>query len=539
MIKRAKSVVAVLLVMVIASSGVTAWGAEDAITPYAYYAEETLPKIYIDTENDMALDDPSLILPDEHHGLNGHLPVYDYVDAVISVRDCEGFELENVEAQVKIRGNYTSTYPKRPIRIKFDEKQPMCGLNEGRKLKSWVLLAEYKDPSLFRNSAALYIANSLYSSTGNYASDFRNVEVYLNGEYNGLYVLAEQQQVNKYRVDVPEPEDPDEYDTNALTEEALAALKDGRTGYFIEFDGYYTNEKESETFTIRYDRVTRPNGQTFLPASEGNDPEDSRGDASGGPSGGIFGGEGTTRQTGFTIKSDIYFEEQRAFIQNTMQTVWDVLYDAVYTDHSDLSANPYHTMDEYGDYIADASIASAHAAAASVVDIDSLVDMYILQEICEDIDLDWSSFFFSIDMSPEGDHLLTYTAPWDFDSGFDYRVSVSGTNTLYAMEFDNPWLVLFYGQDWFWQLVCARWDEAAEAGVFTGVIEMMDAVTAVNEDAYARNLERWPASGSEFSFGASGSGEGRSQAQAEETLRTWLQARIENLGRLIHEMAER
>ena len=546
-----KRIVAVLVALMLTVCVALSAFAEEAdppaggITPYAYYAADPLPRIDILTEEGKALDDSSLVIPGKYKGF-GNIPEYDYVNAVISVSDCEGYELDGAEGKVKIRGNFTASYPKKPIRIKFTEKQPMCGLNGGAALKNWVLLAEYTDASLLRNSAALYIANSLYSSSGHYASDFRNVEVYLNGEYNGVYVLCEQQEVNKARVNLPEPENPKKHEGETLTEEESAALKDGRTGYLIEYDGYYTNEDPADTFTIRYDWVTRPNGQTFLPASEANDPmeekETDSGSGSDGASAGSRGdsfgrgGIGTTRTTGFTIKSDFYYPEQNEFIRRTVQTVWDVLYDAVYTDHSDLSAHPYYTMDEYGNRVAAPAFTTAYEAVASVVDIGSLVDMYILQEIVQDTDLDWSSFYFSIDMSPEGNRLLTYTAPWDFDNGFGLN---QDNTALFAMNFDNPWFVLFWGQDWFWQRVNDRFDEAAEAGVFTGVLEMLDTVARVNEAAYERNRERWTEdnAGSGGSGGSGGSAAGQTQAQAEQSLHTWLETKLQNLDRLINEKA--
>ncbi len=520
-----KRIAAFLFFLILISSLVPAFAAETDIQLYDYYAWETLPKIYIETENGVALNDASLVDPSRRAGTASHLPVYNYVDAAVSVRDCEGYEFEDASAQVKIRGNYTSSVPKHPVRIKFSEKHAMCGLNGGSELKSWVLLGEYNDASLLRNSAALYIANSLYTTTGNYASDFRNVEVYINGEYYGLYVLVEQQQVNKHRVDVPKPKD--DYDVH--------------TGYFIEYDGYYFNEDPSETFSIRYDRVTRPNGQTFLPTSVGNGEKSADDPSTRRQFGGIGGtGIGDTRETGFTIKSDTCSDEQRAFIQKVMQTIWDVLYDAVYGEHGDLNANPYHTMDGDGNYIVDASIKSTYDAVASVVDIDSLVDMSIIEELAQDGDLDWSSFFFSIDMSPEGDHRLTYTAPWDFDGAFTGEIRQS-----FVMNNDNPWFVLFCGQDWFWQRLNERWDAAAEAGVFTGVLDMLDTLTAVNADAYERNNKRWSSNSSrsgsrEMGSREMGSGESAvTQAQAEKTLRSWLAAKIDTTDRMIDTMIRR
>ncbi len=562
-----KAWIALALAFAMAASLPVAWGAAEeaaSITLYAYDAAETLPRIYIDTEDGLALDDPSLVIPGVYKGTSSQYPAYDYVNAAVTVTDCEGFELDGTNAQVKIRGNYTSSTPKKPIRIKFAKKQAMCGLNGGNAMKSWVLLAEYIDSTLLHNCVGLYIANSLYSTTGNFASDFRTVEVYLNGEYNGVYVLAEQQQVNKYRVHLPQPEDPEDDDLETMTEEELAALKDGHTGYLIEFDGYYFNENPEITFTIRYDWVTRLNGETFLAASDANagteaaaalPPVQENNGASGGrQNNGVnsqggqnnagFGGGwgmnkdgalGTTRKTGFTIKSDFYFEEQRAFIQRTVQTVWDVLYDAVYTDHSDLAAHPFHTMDGDGNYIAAPHITTAYDAIAAVVDVDSLIDMYIIQEIAMDSDLDWSSFFFSIDMSPQGNHLLTYTAPWDFDNGFK---TYYDAGSLFAANSDNPWLALFSNQPWFWQRLNARWDEAREAGVFAGALEMVDTLSRVHEAAYERNRERWSTgSANGASRGGSTGGAAQTQAQAAESLHAWLETKIQNVDRLIDEIA--
>ena len=682
------------------------------LVPYEFIAEEEVPQIYINTENGIAIDDESLIDPDQRKGIGGMLPAYNYINAEVSVSNCEGYELEAVPAQVKVRGNYTSTYPKKPIRIKFEKKQAMCGLNGGKKMKSWVLLAEYKDPSLLRNSAVWTLAKSLYSTTDAYCSDFRVVEVYLNGEYNGVYVLAEQQQVNDARVNLPEPKD----------------TGDVKTGYFIEYDGYYTENPELEQFTIQYNDLTRENGSTYIfqdgagsgensrfggfggfgggfggfngqggfggrgaqggldssenpeaqggldssenpgaqggmpqgqtqgrnwenfassseenaaqddkpagaevegetattpseedetplfqeaPAQKGNEPgsferpaqgengpdsferpaqggnepgsferPSQEGNAPGSPEESAqaeegltfeevpaFGGNGRNFQgtdfswenpsaensndgeafsfrglstNGFSIKSDVTDEAQRDFIQHCVQTIWDVLYDACYNDHSDLAAVPYHTMDADGNYVEAPSITSAQEAVASVVNVDSLIDMYILQEIAEDNDLAWSSFFFSLDMSEEGDHLLTYTAPWDFDSGFTYNRAGSGSDSLFAANSDNPWLVVFAGQDWFWDAVYARWQEASKADVFTQVSKMIETYTTLYAEEYAHNLERWhsdePGSGTQMMFREPGSG--TPQAEAAATLKEWIETRVQNLDRLFAEKAQ-
>lgn len=508
---------------------------ETAIKLYDGFVSETLPKIYIDTRNGILPDDNSLVIQDKGKGTGGTTPVYDFIDCLVTVTDCEGWEMENVLAQVKVRGNFTSTYPKRPLRIRFAKKQSMLGLADGMKFKNWVLLAEYKDPSMLRNSSVAYMANSLFSTTGNYCTDVRFVEVYINSEYNGMYVLAEQQQVNEGRVNVPKAKDPANYDESRVTEEKLAELHNVKIGYFIEYDGYYTEEPELQRFSVKYSTLLRPNGQTFLPNSAANDPVEGEVDDEGSSAG---GGGISNRETGFTIKSDVYFEEQNEFITKCVQTVWDVIYDACYGDHSDLEAHPYHTMDDDGNYVNAPGIKSAEEAVASVVDIDSLVDLYIISEICQDNDISWSSFFFSIDMSPEGDHLLRYTAPWDFDSGLGLTSGdTSDTTELFAMNSDNAWLVVWYYQDWFWLRVKDRWDEAKTAGVFAGVLDFIDNCAETYADAFAKNYELWPTLENPVEMSQNTKGY-KVHAEAADQLRNWLADRFYNLDKLIDAKAE-
>ncbi|MBQ4382533.1 MAG: CotH kinase family protein [Oscillospiraceae bacterium] len=491
--------------------------AETGIKLYDYYTPEILPKIYITTQNGIALDDRSLVIPDEHKGLRNELPVYDYAGATVTVTDCPGFEFEAAQAKVKIRGNYTSSYPKRPLRIKFSQKQAMCGLNGGAKLKNWVLLAEYKDASLLRNSAMFFMANSLYSTTGNYATDFRFVEVYINGQYNGVYVLAEQQEENKNRINVPKAADPEDYDLENLTAEESRELHNVKIGYFFEYDGYYKSEPELEQFAITYGTVRHLNGSAFTPRSGTQ-----QGQAGG------RGGFSMSRDIGFSIKSDVYFQEQNDFLKKCVQTIWNVIYEAVYTDHSDLAAHPFHTMDADGNYVTAPGITTVYEAVAAVVDVDSLIDMYILQEICEDTDLYWSSFFFALDMSEEGAHRLVYTAPWDFDSGMGFNST--DANSLYAMESDNPWLTIFCGQEWFWQRVWTRWQEAASAGVFTGVIEMIQKSAELYKTQFGENLAKW--SNNRETTGRSGQSFSN-HSDAANYLAWWLSNRIANLDKLL------
>ena len=157
------------------------------------------------------------------------------------------------------------------------------------------------------------------------------------------------------------------------------------------------------------------------------------------------------------------------------------------------------------------------------------------------MDISWSSFFFSLDMSPKGNKKLTYTAPWDFDSSLGSASGSAGTDELYGMNTDNPWLVVFAGQNWFWDLVYERFTEAETAGVFTGVIKMIDDFTSLYAAAYAENYTRWPNSigrkieGQQVNDVASF----RTQADASAYLKNWLTTKLNKMKTLLKAQADK
>ncbi len=110
----------------------------------------------------------------------------DYVDMAFSLENTEGVMI-NVPGGIRLRGNSTAEQPKKPYRIKFDQKQSLFGLE---KAKSWVLLAEYLDPSCLHNYAAMYLGHA--SDQLSFTPTIHHVNLYLDGVYMGLYSLCEQ-----------------------------------------------------------------------------------------------------------------------------------------------------------------------------------------------------------------------------------------------------------------------------------------------------------------------------------------------------------
>ena len=120
-----------------------------------------------------------------------------YQECHLAINARGHFSHYSARAQVRGRGNSTFLwYDKKPYRIKLDEKHKLLGL---AKAKSWVLLANYRDVTDMMNTFVFEMGHWLGLP---YTNHTRYVELFLNGEYRGLYQLTEQVQQNKNRVNV-------------------------------------------------------------------------------------------------------------------------------------------------------------------------------------------------------------------------------------------------------------------------------------------------------------------------------------------------
>ena len=120
----------------------------------------------------------------------------EYTTMNFSIENCED-ELVDVAGGIRLRGNSSFYFVKKPYRIKFDKKQSLFGLD---KAKSWVLLADYIDPSTLDNYVALTLGTRLDNLR--FTPTPHKINLYLNGRFDGLYTLCEQVQENEGRLDI-------------------------------------------------------------------------------------------------------------------------------------------------------------------------------------------------------------------------------------------------------------------------------------------------------------------------------------------------
>lgn len=192
------------------------------------------------SKTDESLEDPNFIpqvfeLPVLSIETKDLAPVADkevYLDAEITVAEpIKSSPIVNQEllvAQIKGRGNSTWDMAKKPYRIKLKKAEEILGMPAH---KDWALLANYSDKTLLRNQMALQTAAKLGFA---WTPRAKQVEVFLNGQYQGLYLLTETITVDQNRVDVYEA---------GKKEDALAASE---MGYLLEID-----ERLDEDFCFR------------------------------------------------------------------------------------------------------------------------------------------------------------------------------------------------------------------------------------------------------------------------------------------------
>ena len=129
----------------------------------------------------------------------------------------------------RIRGTGQSTWgqPKNPYKVQFSNDASYAAIADVlgmKKQRNWALLADYFDRSLIRNKLALSLGSSSVFTDGlKWTPSGQHVEVWLNGDYVGVYLLTEDIRI-----------DPARLDLKRMSSNPAANEVDG--GYIVEVD---------------------------------------------------------------------------------------------------------------------------------------------------------------------------------------------------------------------------------------------------------------------------------------------------------------
>lgn len=98
---------------------------------------------------------------------------------------------------IKGRGNATWGWWKKSYSLTLSQETDLLDMGQAQR---WILLANGYDASNLKNKVSYDLAKAAGMA---YSPDSRWVDLYLNGEYAGVYLLCERNEVHPERVDIP------------------------------------------------------------------------------------------------------------------------------------------------------------------------------------------------------------------------------------------------------------------------------------------------------------------------------------------------
>ena len=130
-----------------------------------------------------------------------------------------------LNGKIRGRGNVTWGQPKNPYKVQFANDTNYATIPDllgMKKNRNWALLADWFDKSLMRNKFAFALSNSALFNDGlKWNPTGQHVEVYLNNDYVGVYLMTEDIRIDPARLNLKKMGNAD---------------VDG--GYIVEADGY-------------------------------------------------------------------------------------------------------------------------------------------------------------------------------------------------------------------------------------------------------------------------------------------------------------
>ena len=284
---------------------------------------------------------------------------------------------EGIITEFSLHGNSTLKAKKKSFNLKLDRKRSLLGMEADR---SWTLISNAYDNSFARNYTALTLAKDIGMP---FVPDMEPVDVYLNGEYLGAYLLSEKVQIGKGRVEIRDLKDATE-DENDQPLESYKMLGSktpvkGQGKYYdipvepADITGGYLMELDLEA---RYEQLT----SAYV----------------------------TERGQIISIRSPKYLSKaQYGYISGLLQTFENALFNEEGIDP--VSGKRFE----------------------EIVDLDSAVLKYMFEELVCNFDANKTSQFFYKD-TDQKDQKLHFGPPWDYDISLANRSGEDG------IEFIDP-----------------------------------------------------------------------------------------------------
>ena len=277
---------------------------------------------------------------------------------------------DNNFSSLKGRGNASWGYNKKSYNLKIGTKTDLFGMGKSKK---WVLMANYIDPSFLRN----YVAYSLALGIGlDNSSKSAYVNLYIDGEYYGLYQLLEKVEIGKERVNITD------------LEEIMEDMPEND-----EIGSYGTSYVQNGTF------VNQSNVEFYQYANMSENPDDISG--------------------GYLVELDnLYYYRETAYFGTDIGNTYVI-------------KSPEFASKEEVEYIAKlfadfeealyspTGYNKAGRHYTEYCDLESLCRIYVVNEACKNWDAYKGSTYFYVDADKNGVTSKIYMGPvWDFDNSY-------------------------------------------------------------------------------------------------------------------------
>lgn len=297
--------------------------------------------------------------------------------------------------QIKARGNSTFTYAeKKSYQIKLAEPSDLLGKQE--QVKTWVLLASYFDATQMHDKLIKDLAAELGLA---YTASCDWVNLYYDGEYRGVYLLSEKNSVGATSVAITDMEQAYEQLNEGYGTDMTTALAENSYGQQYQ---YTKDLKEPENITGGY--LIELNHEMWDEVS----------------------GFKTRQDVAFNVKSPEWCGDSA---MKYISEYYQAFEDAVYATDDTGAYTGYNTGT--GKYFYD------------YVDMDSLVKVFLLQELSLNCDGFISSVYFYKDADgkmfagPIWDQDMTFGTGWNKANGaeiVDYHYLAEALIRIPAFE---------------------------------------------------------------------------------------------------------
>lgn len=310
---------------------------------------------------------------------------------------------EGIIDEIHCRGN--SSFDKTEKKSYTISLNKSIDLFEMGKAKKWLLIANAFDDTLVRNASAFFIAELLKLP---YTPKFQYVDVYINGNFVGNYLLSEKVEIGKNRVNI-----------RNLEKEVVSLNKN-------------CNLADTDFFMEQQGRLFSPKGYHIE-----KEPED------------ISGGYLLELET-----SDRYGLEASGFLTSRMQPV--VFASPKYASYNQVSyiAGLYQDFED-AVFSADGSNPYTGKMYYEYIDVDSFARKYLLEELVKNLDASFTSqYIYKYDDSISSKF---YAGPcWDYDKSIaasgitEDGINLNDPKGLYAAVQEKEsdiWYALYQHKD--------------------------------------------------------------------------------------------